>query len=122
MSGPVFRFQTLSRGRDREFTQVGVELIGTGGPAADAEVVWLADWSLAALGIADASIRIGHVGLILELLNRSGLPPAATSALVESLSEAAAEGQSVRSIETALERLAGWLRGSDESIELGHTR
>ena len=92
MSGPVFRFQTLAQGRDREFTQVGVELLGAGGPAADAEVIWLADWSLAALGIADASIRIGHVGLILELLSRSGLPPAATSALVESLSEAAAEG------------------------------
>lgn len=114
MSGPVFRLQPLAQGRDREFTQVGVELIGTGGPAADAEIVWLADWSLAALGIPDASIRIGHVGLILELLSRSGLPPAATSALVESLSEAAAEGQSVRSVELALERLAGWLQADVE--------
>jgi len=102
MSGPVFRFQPPTPGRDREFTQVGVELIGAGGPAADAEVIWLADWSLRALGFADASIRIGHVGLILELLSRSGLPPAATSALVESLSEAAAEGHSVRAIEAGL--------------------
>ena len=119
MSGPVFRFQTLAEGRDREFTQVGVELIGAGGPAADAEVIWLADWSLAAIGLSDASIRIGHVGLILELLSRSGLPPAATSALVESLSEAAAEGQNVRSIETALERLAGWLEVDNELVTAG---
>jgi histidyl-tRNA synthetase len=118
MSGPVFRFQTLSPGRDREFTQVGVELIGAGGAAADAEVIWLADWSLAALGLADASIRIGHLGLILELLSRSGLPPAASSALVESLSEAAAEGQSLLSVESALERLAGWLRGDEGDAEL----
>ena len=64
-----------SAGRDREFTQVGVELIGAGGPAADAEVIGLADRSLASAGIADATIRIGHVGLILELLGHAGLPP-----------------------------------------------
>jgi histidyl-tRNA synthetase len=118
MSGPVFRFETPSPGRDREFTQVGIELLGAGGPEADAEVIWLADWSLRALGVPDASIRIGHVGLILELLGRCGLPPAATAALVDSLSEAAAEGQSVRAIESALERLAGWLKAPDETAEL----
>jgi histidyl-tRNA synthetase len=80
-SGPVIRFETPETGRDREFTQVGVELIGAGGPAADAEVIWLADWSLRALGVSDASIRISHVGLILELLSRSGLPATATSDL-----------------------------------------
>ncbi|MDR3619927.1 MAG: HisS family protein [Paludisphaera borealis] len=109
MAGPVFRFLPPGRIHDREFTQVGVELIGTGGPAADAEVIWLADWSLRALGVDRPSIRIGHVGLILELLGRSGLPVAATSALIESLSEAASEGQDVRTLETALDRLAAWL-------------
>ena len=117
MSGPVFRFQTPVAGRDREFTQIGVEFLGAGGPAADAEVIWLADWSVRALGIDDASIRLGHVGLILELLSRCGLPPAATSALVESLSEAAAEGQSVSAAESALERLAGWLGTNDAAAE-----
>ncbi|WP_165232203.1 ATP phosphoribosyltransferase regulatory subunit [Aquisphaera insulae] len=114
MTGPVFRFQATGPGRDREFTQVGVEMIGAGGAAADAEVIWLADWSLRALGFGDATIRVGHVGLILELLGRSGLPPAATSAIVESLSAAAAEGQNVRAIEAALERLSRWL-GNDEA-------
>jgi histidyl-tRNA synthetase len=118
MSGPVFRYQPPTPGRDREFTQTGVEILGAGGPAVDAEVIWLADWSLRALGVAEPSIRIGHVGLILELLGRSGLPPAATSALVESLSEAAAEGRSVRAIESALDRLAGWLKAGDEAQEL----
>jgi histidyl-tRNA synthetase len=120
MSGPVFRFQAPGPGRDREFTQLGVELIGTGGPAADAEVIWLAEWSLRAVGVDDASIRIGHVGLILELLGRCGLPPAAILALVDALSEAAAEGESVRAIEAALQRLSGWLRTPD-AAELLHT-
>jgi histidyl-tRNA synthetase len=118
MSGPVFRFPALTSGRDREFTQVGVELLGAGGPAADAEVIWLADWSLAAVGITDATIRIGHVGLILELLFRSGLPPAVASALVESLSESAAEGQSLRSMETALQRLSLWLKSGANQSDL----
>ena len=83
MSGPVFRYQPPRPGRDREFTQVGVEMLGAGGPAADAEVIALADRSLQAVGITDAKIRIGHVGLILEMLGRSGLPPAATDALVQ---------------------------------------
>jgi histidyl-tRNA synthetase len=118
MSGCVFRFEMPAPDRDREFTQVGVEMLGAGGPAVDAEVIWLADWSLRALGITDPAIRIGHVGLILELFARSGLPPAATSYLVESVSEAAAEGQSVRGVESALERLAGWLHAEADSPAL----
>ncbi|OJW06881.1 MAG: hypothetical protein BGO49_16625 [Planctomycetales bacterium 71-10] len=109
VSGPVFRFQPTGDGKDREFSQVGVELIGAGGPAADAEVVWLADWSLRALGVAAPRVRVGHVGLILELLGGAGLPPAATSALVESLSEAASEGKDVKTLEAALDRLTAWL-------------
>jgi histidyl-tRNA synthetase len=72
---------------------------------------------LRALGITDASIRLGHVGLILELLSRCGLPPASTSALVESLSEAAAEGRGVSAIELALDRLAGWLGAADRGAD-----
>ncbi|WP_337174049.1 ATP phosphoribosyltransferase regulatory subunit [Paludisphaera sp.] len=109
VSGPVFRFQPTGKGVDREFIQTGVELIGAGGPAADAEVVWLADWSLRSLGVAAPRVRVGHVGLILELLGGAGLPPAATSALIESLSEAASEGKGVNTLEAALDRLTAWM-------------
>src|SRR5205807_5904539 len=44
MSGPVFRHETPQPGRWREFQQVGVELLGASGPAADGEVTWLAYW------------------------------------------------------------------------------
>ena len=50
-SGPVFRYESDPSGhRLREFTQVGVELLGAGGSAADAEVIGLADRSLAERG------------------------------------------------------------------------
>ena len=49
-SGPVFRYESDTGSmRLREFNQVGVELLGAGGPAADAEVIALADRSLAAV-------------------------------------------------------------------------
>jgi histidyl-tRNA synthetase len=119
VAGPVFRHEPdPDAHRLREFTQVGVELLGAAGPAADAEVIALADASLRAVGLADATIRVGHVGLILEMLGRSGLPPAARSALVEMLSEAAAEGRDVRALDASLDRLADWLRAGGEAEEV----
>jgi histidyl-tRNA synthetase len=112
-SGPVFRYESPRPDRLREFHQVGVERLGDSGPLADGEVIWLADWVLAEAGVTGAKIRLGHVGLILEILDRSGLPSPHVSALIEMLSEAAAEGGDVRSIESALERLSGWLQTSD---------
>jgi histidyl-tRNA synthetase len=112
----VFRYESdLGASRLREFTQVGVELIGAGGPEADAEVIALADRCLATTGLAGAAIRIGHVGLILEILGHTGLPPAATRALVEMLSAAAAEGKGIGALDAALDRLAGWLESGDQA-------
>lgn len=111
VAGPVFRFEAAPGGdRLREFTQVGVEWLGATGPEADAEIIRLAAESLRAQGVADARVRVGHVGLILELLRHSGLPTAATAALIEVLSEAAGEGHNVQALEAALDRLAAWLR------------
>jgi histidyl-tRNA synthetase len=113
MSGPVFRHQALAPGLDREFTQIGVERLGDGGPEADAEIIALADASVRRAGVASAGVRIGHVGLILEVMDRSGLPPAVRSSLVEIVSEAAASGRDVRAVEAALHRLSGWLLQGD---------
>jgi histidyl-tRNA synthetase len=115
-SGPVFRYESdPGSERLREFTQTGIELVGAGGPAADAEVISLADRSLAVVGITDATIRIGHVGLILETLGHTGLPGAARSALVEMLSAAAADGEGILALESVVERLSSWLRSGGEA-------
>jgi histidyl-tRNA synthetase len=109
-SGPTFRRDATSRpGRLREFRQVGVERLGDSGIHADAELLALAWTSLHATGVVDARIRIGHVGLILEMLGRSGLPPTAQASLVEMLSEAAAEGGDVGSVGRGLDHFAEWL-------------
>ncbi len=110
-AGPAFRREAPGRpDRLREFRQVGVERLGDSGPVADAEVIWLAGWALAEAGVEGATIRLGHVGLILEMLGRSGLPATARAALVEMLSEAAAEGGDVGSIGRGLDHFTAWLR------------
>jgi len=72
-AGPSFRYERPSRGRFRQFTQVGVELIGAAGPTADAEVLYLACAGLEAAGIRDYRLVIGHLGAALQLLSELGM-------------------------------------------------
>lgn len=117
-AGPVFRHGPTAPGVLREFHQVGVERLDEPGAAGgDAEAIWLADWALAEAGIADATIRVGHAGLIQESLRRSGLPLGVQVALVEVLGEAEADEGRVPSVaEAHLDALAAWLdSGAAES-------
>lgn len=60
----VFRAFEEEAGREAEFFQTGVELVGDGSADADAEVVALAIACLKAAGIRDFKIAIGHVGFL----------------------------------------------------------
>lgn len=66
--GSVFRYAEPQAGRHREFTQVGVELIGAEGPRADAEVVTLAAGLLESLGLASFRLDLGHIGFFQGLV------------------------------------------------------
>jgi ATP phosphoribosyltransferase regulatory subunit len=65
----VFRAQALEAGRDAEFYQTGVELIGDGSIEADAEVIALAAATLQTAGVEMFKIAIGHVGYLQSLFN-----------------------------------------------------
>ncbi|WP_243091192.1 ATP phosphoribosyltransferase regulatory subunit [Thermus neutrinimicus] len=60
-------------GRYREYTQVGLELIGATGPLADAEILSLAFSALEALGL-EGEVEVGLPSLVGEVLQASGLP------------------------------------------------
>ncbi|MFB9324947.1 ATP phosphoribosyltransferase regulatory subunit [Paenibacillus aurantiacus] len=60
----VFRSIEEESGREAEFYQTGVELVGDPSPEADAEVVALAIASLRAAGVERFKIAIGHVGFL----------------------------------------------------------
>jgi histidyl-tRNA synthetase len=57
--GPMFRYERPQAGRQRQFHQVGVELIGSPDPRADAEVIAIATDLLQALGLKD--LRLGKL-------------------------------------------------------------
>ena len=52
--GPVFRYERPQKGRFRQFHQLDAEIIGTDSPAADVELLVLADQLLRDLGISGA--------------------------------------------------------------------
>ncbi|MDQ0340856.1 ATP phosphoribosyltransferase regulatory subunit [Caldalkalibacillus uzonensis] len=62
--GPVYRAQEKEAGRNAEFPEVGIELIGEEAPDADAEVIALASEALQAVRIPSFKLAIGHVGLL----------------------------------------------------------
>lgn len=68
----VFRYTQTQMGRYKEFYQLGVELIGGAGAAADAEVIALAAEVLARQAL-DFTIGINHIGIVNSLLNESEL-------------------------------------------------
>lgn len=51
--GPMFRYERPQKGRQRQFHQVGVELLGVESPQADVEVVAMGAHVLDALGLKD---------------------------------------------------------------------
>lgn len=55
-------------GRQKEFSQAGVELLGAPGPEADAEVILLAAEALRAAGLEDFQIELGQVDFFKGLL------------------------------------------------------
>ncbi|MGN6375067.1 MAG: histidine--tRNA ligase [Sphingomonas sp.] len=62
-SGPVFRYERPQKGRFRQFHQIDAEVIGAAEPAADIELLTLADQLLHELGIADGvTLQLNTLG------------------------------------------------------------
>lgn len=66
--GNVYRAQEDEAGRNAEFMEVGIELVGEETPDADAEVITLACLSLQAAGVSQFKLAVGHIGFIHALL------------------------------------------------------
>jgi ATP phosphoribosyltransferase regulatory subunit len=66
--GSLFRIQEVVAGRDAEFTQAGVELVGDESVDADAEVIALAVQTLRRIGIEGFRIAIGNVQFLQAVL------------------------------------------------------
>lgn len=113
--GPVLRARELRAGRPREVYQAGVELLGEGGAAADAEAIVLLARALERVGLSHAVIEIGHARFADEVVAAAGLTAEAREeasvALTRkdepSLSALARRGRGNRAARELLPSLAG---------------
>ena len=60
--GPMFRYERMQRGRYRQFSQIGIEILGAATPAADVEVIVALHTFLAELGFDDLIIVLNNLG------------------------------------------------------------
>ncbi len=84
-AGPVFRYEEPRAGRQREFWQAGVELIGAASPDADAEVLALAALALQTVGLTEFRFSLGHLGYFHGLIAHLRLDDAAIARLQNAL-------------------------------------
>ncbi|PAX06934.1 histidine--tRNA ligase [Sphingomonas lenta] len=62
-SGPLFRYERPQKGRFRQFHQIDAEVIGAAEPAADVELLVMADQLLRELGIGDeVTLQLNTLG------------------------------------------------------------
>ncbi|HQD51135.1 MAG TPA: ATP phosphoribosyltransferase regulatory subunit, partial [Defluviitaleaceae bacterium] len=71
--GNAFRFYESLQGKNREFSQAGVELLGINSDEADGEVIAVAIHSLLAAGLNDFQIDLGQVEFFKGILQEAGL-------------------------------------------------
>lgn len=69
----VFRHEQAQAGRQCEFYQAGIELLGAPGPAADAEIIAIAVEAMLEAGLTNFQIGLGQVAFINGIMAESGL-------------------------------------------------
>jgi ATP phosphoribosyltransferase regulatory subunit len=72
--GNTFRYNELGGGKQKEFTQAGVEILGVNTAESDAEVIATAINALRTAGIDSFQIDIGQVEFFKGLMEETGLP------------------------------------------------
>jgi len=77
----AFRPPAPGKPAPAEQRQAGVELLGDGGPGADAEVLALLVGALRAAGLPDPRVGVGDVSLTAAVLEGSGVPEGSRAAL-----------------------------------------
>jgi ATP phosphoribosyltransferase regulatory subunit len=77
--GNVFRYNDFGGGKQNEFTQAGIEILGVSTPESDAEVLSVAISALRASGLESFQVDIGQVEFFKGLMEETGLSDADTA-------------------------------------------
>lgn len=94
-TGPVWRAERPQKGRYRQFVQCDIDIIGDPSELAEVELLNASLDALAAIGIADATIRVNHRALLATLLDELGVAEAdrgGAMITIDKLDKVGAEG------------------------------
>ena len=83
-AGKVWHAIDPELARTREFTQIGLELIGVSNARADAELIHLARESVRAVGLSPR-VEVGNPGFVRALFDEAGVPDAARADLADAI-------------------------------------
>jgi histidyl-tRNA synthetase len=71
--GSLYRYDEPQHGRYREFWQSDFELIGSGKPEADAEIIMLTNILMEIAGLKNFTFKVGHVGVLRGVMDQENL-------------------------------------------------
>jgi len=81
--GSLYRYDNPQQGRFREFWQSNYELTGSNEPEADAEIIMLTNRLTQAVGLRNCHFKIGHVGVLREILNQERVDDATQNIITQ---------------------------------------
>ena len=64
--GPMFRYERPQKGRQRQFHQIGLEMLGPADPRSDVEAIAIAWDLLQALGVQELSLELNTLGTLAD--------------------------------------------------------
>jgi histidyl-tRNA synthetase len=121
-SGPAFRYERPQKDRYRQFTQMGVELLGAAGAIADAEVISTACSGIDSLGLTDYKVVIGHIGVLNQFLDNLKLENRLRSLILSMMETLRKEG--TEAVQKRLKRVyssLGTYKVDEEETEVNST-
>lgn len=121
-SGPAFRYERPQKEKYRQFTQMGVELLGAAGAIADAEIISTACSGLDSLGLTDYKVVIGHIGVLNQFLDNLKLENRLRSLILSMMETLRKEGTAA--VQKRLKRVyssLGTYKVEEEETELNST-
>lgn len=131
----MFRHSQNYQGKLREFTQIGVELIGDNSAQADCEVISLAIESIAAAigykGMKKFKLDLGYAGFLLGVLDETGISDEAKNNIqqaiidknyveVEELADSLDMSSDIKELLKSLPLMIGGVEVLDKAITLVH--
>ena len=96
--GPVFRYELEESVGQRQFTQIGAEIIGSDSAWADTELLAMAGRGISELGIHDWTLVVGDLGFIGLLLESMNLSDRARMFILASLTELGQRKDSIEKV------------------------